>query len=192
MERHISFPRETVGMKGPLGIRIPDGVTIRWSSELASDMSSLARETGATFAWLSSWMECSKVAEEAIWPNGDSPFSGYVDWLPRGMSDDGRHGKALRVSELTGHSEEGRNESGDGSPCINVPCLVVIDDKGISGAYGNHDGFDLFATAAGRFVNELTVSPDRHCGISRSNWRHVVAFVRKYARHGVWRPATPR
>lgn len=193
MEVRATFPKEAVGMSGPMGRRIPEGMPVRWSSELARDIRMLADETGATLAWLSSWMECSKAVEPLLWPDVDSPFAGYIGWHLRGMSDDGRHGKALRVSELLG-SPRGRHEReempasdlgfDDDEPAslsIDVPCLVVIDDKGIAGAYGGYEGHDLFASAVGDAVDELTIAPDFRYGISRPQWKRIAEFVREHA-----------
>lgn len=190
MDQYLEFPEEIVGMHTSSGIPIPRETRVRWSSELAHDMSRLHEDVGATFVWLSSWMECSKCFERMVWPDGDSPFIGYRSWQLRGFSDDGRHGKALSLSDLLGNpidAEEraelariGAIDDSDGTASldIDVPCIVVIDDKGCSG-YGGHD---VFESAVAGAVPELTISPDGRYGITKAEWRQVEEFLRHHSR----------
>lgn len=176
-EENVAFPKEVVGMRGPMGRRIPESMHVRWSSELARDVAALAEESGATLAWLSSWQEMSKPFEDVVWPGG-SPFLGYREWRLRGMSDPGIYGKQLSVAELfegdgTCEDDEDGGDWGWDYPHVrlDVPCLVVIDDKGRS-LWG-----DFFGSVTRGKVPTLTVSPDPRYGVSRSDWAKVREFV---------------
>lgn len=187
-DEFVMFPEEVIGMRSFSGRRIPERMHVRWSSELTRDMARLHAETDATLVWLSSWQECSKCFDDTVWPDGTSPFSGYREWHLRGLSDDGRHGKALSVSELLGNPR-GRRESEElarmgmtddcasDDPRIDVPCVVVIDDKGT----GLWDGFDVFESAIAGVVPSLTVAPDGRYGVTRTQWKAVEDFVKGHS-----------
>lgn len=169
MRETISFSKELIGTRSSFGIMVPSSMSVRWSSELAHDIERLHAETGATFVWMSSWMELSKCFEETLWPDGGAPFIGYLPWFVRGFSDDGRHGKALSVSGLFTI-----DENHDDPSCDDIPCLVVIDDKGRP----EWDGSDVFHNAVRGAVPELTIAPDRRYGITRTDWHAVCEFLR--------------
>lgn len=171
---YVMFPDAVVGMHF-FGRIVPREMRVRWSSELVRDITALAGETGATFVWVTSWHQYSKAFEMTLWPDGDSPFIGYLPWKLRGMSDDGRHGKHLGISELLGTEfrDDGTDGPDGGSPSpVDVPCVVVIDDKGES------FGEDFFASAVPDGIPGLTIAPDGRYGITRPQWQSVREFLR--------------
>jgi len=172
---YVIFPDAVVGMNS-VGRVVPKEMRIRWSSELARDIAMFATETEATFVWVTSWHQYSKAFEMMLWPDGDSPFVGYLPWSLRGMSDDGRYGKHLGISELFGTTccESGVGEHVEETSefsLLDVPCVTIIDDKGES------FGENFFASAVPSAMPELTIAPDGRYGITRSQWQSVRDFV---------------
>lgn len=176
MEGAVSFPTPLVG-RHSFSRDVPERIPVRWSSELVRDIGNVAEDTGAVFVWMTSWHQYSKAFEDALWPDGDSPFIGYLPWSLRGLSDDGRHGKHLAIAEFLCGDEDGWDEDDFRARRlkVDVPCVVVIDDKGAS------FGEDFFVSALPRELPGLTVAPDVRYGVSRPQWSSVREFLARHA-----------
>ena len=199
VERVISYPSDLVGQRSGLGMPCPEQMRIRFSPAMVDGIGRAADDGLATFAWFTSWMEFASFFGGAAWPGRPSPIAGHVPWHLRGMSDDGRYGKELAVSELFGspwslwlrqrleadsgfarNMRDGEHDMFGRAPgfvAADVPAVVIVDDKGGGDLY---DGPGIFESAVGGVVPTLSVSPDPVCGMTRGEWETIEAFLREH------------
>lgn len=142
-------------------------VRIRWAGELADAIRGLEADCEADVAWLSTWQPWTDKLERELGfsPLGDeTPLLSTVRWYDPVSGENRAAGKLYSVAAVLQELQA----AGQQRP------IVWIDDEETDAAAERW----LRSRGLGEASPLLMIQPDDRIGVSRSQWKHAVDFMR--------------
>lgn len=137
---------------------------VRYASRLVSDILDAEASGLLTVIWLTSWKRFAPLKLEPTLGMRIPGMRGraYADWIYRGFSDDGSHGKVDWISRAY--------ETG----ALTVP-FVSADDSRTVGELLRRNGVDGRHMVAPS-IPRLAITTDERVGITKGEWAEILSF----------------